>query len=41
VISGVSGDGIEAVLRAIAKEIVKKRVKAAKPVRPVKEDWSP
>jgi GTP-binding protein len=40
VISGVSGEGVEGVLRAIAKEIVKKRGKA-KPAPVVKEDWSP
>jgi GTP-binding protein len=41
VISGVSGDGIDGVLRAIAKEIVKKRVHAAKPVRAAKAEWTP
>ncbi len=40
VISGVSGEGVEDVLRALAKEIVKRRVKSAAPKRAA-EEWSP
>ena len=40
VISGVSGDGVETVLRDIAKEVTKKRAEA-RPVRKANEEWSP
>jgi GTPase len=40
VISGVSGEGVDDVLRAIAKEIVKRRVKA-KPAPAPSAEWSP
>jgi GTP-binding protein len=40
VISGVSGEGVDDVLRALVKEIVKKRAKPAATVHESK-DWSP
>jgi len=41
VISGVSGDGVEDVLRAIAKEIVKRRGKKAPAPKAAKKVWAP
>jgi GTPase len=41
VISGVTGEGVDTVLRALAKEIVKRRAKTATPAREVKRDWTP
>jgi GTP-binding protein len=42
VISGVSGDGVDAVLRALMKEIAKHRgPKIAAPKRPEKKAWTP
>jgi GTP-binding protein len=40
VISGVSGEGVDDVLRALAKEIVKGRVKKEAP-RKARAEWSP
>jgi len=41
VISGVSGEGIEDVLRAVAKEIVKRRAPKKVEVKTAKRVWSP
>jgi len=40
VMSGVSGEGVDAVLRALAKEIAKRRAKDKKAGAP-KRDWAP
>jgi len=41
VISGVSGEGVDTVLRALAKEVVKRRVKTAPSARDIKRAWAP
>jgi len=41
VISGVTGEGIDEVLRAVAKEIVKRRAPKKAPTKVPKQAWSP
>ena len=41
VISGVSGAGVEEILRAVAKEVARKRGKAKPAPRQPKREWAP